>query len=318
MTQTSTQSQHTHRIRLAEEWLHSCAGCEMAFLNIGEHLLDLLQDIDIVHMPVLMDHKYYGQKGEYGQRRLPKADIGLVSGGCANEEHKEILTHMRAQCDVLVALGTCATHGGIPAMANNWGMQETYEQVFQTSTCETTSVPADHLPRPLDRVYALDELVSIDLLLPGCPPNPTHIAEIIGSLVAGRQPQLPSKSVCDTCPAIRTGKMVSKEVKRFTCNCVFDHEQPIDTMRCLLEQGFLCMGPVTMAGCARDGAPCCIRARVPCRGCYGPARQGGHQMMDMLNAVSGSGVDVKSIVDRKNMLRFSGAHNRLRVRRKRK
>ncbi len=290
----------------------------MAFLNIGEQLLDLLQDVDIVHMPVLMDHKYFGQQGQDEKRSIPRAEIGIVTGGCANEEHREILLQMREQCDVLVGLGTCATHGGIPALANGWGMQETYEQVFQTYTTEQTEVPNVNLPTPLDRVYALDELVSIDVLVPGCPPNPLHIAETVKDLAAGRMPQLPSKSVCDTCPAIRTGKMDSKEVKRFTRNSSFDPEQPLETMRCLLEQGFLCMGPVTMAGCARDGAPRCIKARVPCRGCYGPAREGGHQMLDMLNAVSGSRVNVQSIVDRKSLLRFSGAHSRLRVLKKRK
>ena len=83
-------------------------------------------------------------------------------------------------------------------------------------------------------------------------------------------------------------------------------------MRCLLEQGFLCMGPVTAAGCSQDGEPACIKARVPCRGCFGPVRHRDNQMLGMMNGLVSQGIDFKTIVDRKSMLRFSGAHGRLR------
>jgi F420-non-reducing hydrogenase small subunit len=85
-------------------------------------------------------------------------------------------------------------------------------------------------------------------------------------------------------------------------------------MKCLLEQGYLCMGPVTLAGCSgpEGGAPLCIRARVPCRGCYGPVKRTGNQLLDIMNALASNGVDVRSIVDRPSILRFCGAHGRLR------
>ena len=83
-------------------------------------------------------------------------------------------------------------------------------------------------------------------------------------------------------------------------------------MRCLLEQGLLCMGPVTAGGCGGKDTPLCIRARVPCRGCYGPVRQGGNQLLDMMNALASNGIDHRGIVDRTSLLRFSGAHGLLR------
>lgn len=300
-------------VRVAEEWLNSCSGCEIAILNIGEPLVELLSALEFVHIPVLMDNKYFGQLGDGEHLEIPEADVGIVSGGVANEEHKEVLEEMRRKCKILIALGTCATHGGLPALINSWGTKAAYEEAFSTaSTDKDAEIPSQGVPRPLDRVYALDELVDIDLLVPGCPPNPEHIAGAITALLEGKEVKLPTKSVCDTCPTVRKGKGDIKDVKRFLTNADYDPEKGIDEMRCLLEQGFMCMGPVTAAGCAKRGAPSCISARVPCRGCFGPVRNEGNQMLDMMNALASNGIDFTSVVDRKNLLRFSGAHNKLR------
>ncbi|OQX18384.1 MAG: methyl viologen-reducing hydrogenase [Desulfobulbaceae bacterium A2] len=302
-------------VRVAEEWLHSCSGCEIAILNIGEPLVELLSVLEFVHIPVLMDHKYFGQLGDQEHLTIPEADVGIVSGGCANAEHKEVLEEMRKKCKILIALGTCATHGGLPALINSWGTEAAYTEAFSTRTTDTPAdIPDQGVPKPLDRVYALDEIVPIDLMVPGCPPNPEHIAAAILALLEGKEVKLPSKSVCDTCPTIRKGKGDIKQVRRFVTNADFDPNQGIEAMRCLLEQGFMCMGPVTVAGCARRGAPSCISARVPCRGCYGPVLPQGNQMLDMMNALASNGIDFSSVVDRKNLLRFSGAHNKLRNR----
>jgi len=300
-------------VRVAEEWLHSCSGCEIAILNTGEALLDLLAKIDFVHIPVLIDNKYYGQLGDGNELTIPEADVGIVSGGVANEEHMEVLLEMRKKCKILIALGTCATHGGLPALLNSWGMKKGMEDYYSTATTEECEVPKDVVPKPLDRVYALDEKVEIDMILPGCPPNPVLITEVLTALLEGRDPAIPTKSVCDTCPTRREGKGGVSKVRRFLQNAQYDPEKPIDEMRCLLEQGLMCMGPVTAAGCASGrGAPSCISARVPCRGCFGPVRREGNQMLDMMNALASNGIDYKSVVDRRSLLRFSGSHGLLR------
>jgi len=300
-------------IRLAEEWLHSCSGCEIAFLNIGEPLIELLAELEIVHMPILMDHKYYGQCGEEQKSiSIPRADIGLVSGGVANVEQLDVLFAMREKCNTLIGLGTCATHGGIPAMLNQWSVEEGFETIFHTVTTDPCTIPDDTVPPFLDRVYAVDEKVKVDVYLPGCPPNPQMIASVIHALMRNERLELPVKSVCDTCPTICEGKGESPATHRFFDNAVYKAGEPINKMRCLLEQGLMCMGPVTVAGCAHDGIPRCISARVPCRGCFGPVRRQGNQMLDMMNALASNGLDFKSIVDRKSLLRFSGAHGHLR------
>ena len=102
-------------------------------------------------------------------------------------------------------------------------------------------------------------------------------------------------------------------MRRFLQKPKFTPGESIDKMRCLLEQGILCMGPVTRAGCGGDGTtPRCIAARVPCRGCYGPVRHEGNQRLDMLNALASNGIDIQSLPESTSLLRFSGAHNLLR------
>jgi len=301
-------------VKVASEWLNSCSGCEIAILNLGETLLDLLPQLDFVHIPVLMDHKHYGQLGDKTQIDIPKATVGLLSGGIRNEEHLEVAHEMRKKCDILIALGTCATHGGIPALINSYTNEELFDQYYHTeSTDPNELVPSQGLPKLLDRCYALDEQIKVDIYLPGCPPHPDQIATEILALLSGETPDLPFKSVCDTCPTIRLGKGKVKKIKRFITTPAFDPGQPLDQMQCLLEQGYLCAGPVTRAGCAgNDGeGPRCISARVPCRGCYGPVRQEGNQLLDMLNALASNGIDIKSLAERDSLLRFSGAHNRL-------
>ncbi len=301
-------------VTVASEWLNSCSGCEIAILNLGETLLELLPELDFVHIPVLMDHKHYGQMGDKSEIEIPEAVVGLVSGGIRNEEHLEVAREMRKKCKILIALGTCATHGGIPALINSFSNQGLTDRYYHTqSTDPEGKIPSEGLSPLLDRCYALDEHVPVDIYLPGCPPHPDHIGAAILSLLNNTPLEMPFRSVCDTCPTIRKGKGQVKTLKRFLTQPDFDPDQPLDTMRCLLEQGYLCMGPVTRVGCAgtNGDAPRCISARVPCRGCYGPVNQDGNQLLDMLNALASNGIDISSLTDRKNILRFSGAHNRL-------
>jgi F420-non-reducing hydrogenase small subunit len=303
------------RPRLSFEWLHACSGCEIALLNSGELLLGLLERVEIVHFPLLMDHKYTNRADGEGELNLPEAEIGLVSGGVASEEHLAVLRAMRARCRTLVSLGTCATHGGIPALRNQWPIATALKTVFAGSE-EGTPIP-DTVLAFLDRVYSIDEQVPVDVSLPGCPPRPESIIELLEALLAEESFHLPCKSVCETCPTIRTGKGQQK-VRRFLANAEYDPEKTVAEMRCLLEQGLLCMGPVTAGGCGGKDAPLCIRARVPCRGCYGPVRQGGNQLLDMLNALASNGMGHRDIVDRRSLLRFSGAHGLLKPLRERK
>jgi F420-non-reducing hydrogenase small subunit len=299
--------------KLSFEWLHACSGCEIALLNLGEQLLVVFDQVTIVHFPLLMDHKYGRPLDGGASFSLPEADIGLVSGGVADKEHLLVLQEMRKQCRTLIALGTCATHGGIPAMRNQWSTADTLHTVFAAEAGNNATSP---FPALLDRVYSVDEKVRVDVSLPGCPPQPQLIGAVIEALTNRESLQLPQKSVCETCPTVREGKKKIAPVQRFLQNADYDRDQPVSGMRCLLEQGLVCMGPVTAGGCGGKDTPLCLRARVPCRGCYGPVQPGGNQLLDMMNALASNGIDYRAIVDRKSLLRFSGAHGLLKPARK--
>jgi F420-non-reducing hydrogenase small subunit len=286
----------------------------MSLLNAGGPSLSLLAGFDILHMPILMDHKYFGVGGPTQQIDIPKAGVGLISGGLRNEQQLRIAEKMRRQCDIILAFGTCAAYGGIPAMMNLFEDEDLFRRYYRTAEgTDAAPDPLQVIPPFLERTFALDEKIGVDFVVPGCPPHPDSIASALESILEGKSPQLPLVSVCDSCPAKREGKGSVQRIRRFVKNARYQPDKPISEMRCLLDQGFLCMGPVTLAGCAgmNGGPPRCIEARVPCRGCHGPVRKGGNQIMDMLNALVSNGIDTKNLADRLSLLRFSGAHGRL-------
>lgn len=307
-------------VKIAEEWLNSCSGCEIAILNIGDVLVDLLPQLEFVHIPVLIDKKYYGQTGENKELDIPEAVVGIVSGGVRNSEHLEVLKKMRERCQILIALGTCATDGGIPALGNMYSLQEIKDFMYRESPTTVAGPDPDyknyHIPEAFETVTALDEHVKVDIKLPGCPPHPDWIAAAVLALLDGKtELNLPERSVCDTCPTIRHSKKSAGDLKRVLESPEFDPTKPVNEMRCLLEQGFMCLGPVTRAGCSgmTGSAPRCIATRVPCRGCYGPVKDGALPIVDYVGALSTVGYDPRKMVDRRGYLcRFSGAHSVLR------
>ena len=296
--------------RIAAEWFSICGGCEVTILDIGEPLIDVLKQVEIVHMPVLMDHKLFGQTGENAEMDIPPADVGLISGGIRSEEHKQLAQEMRKKCKVLISLGSCACFGGIPALNNLYTTDEILHKVYRDSvSTESNGIPNEQIPPLTDRVYALHEVVKVDAYLPGCPTTPEMVAGALLALLAGKPlPTLPSKSVCDECPTKREKKSVSTLKRRFE-DPEFTPGAPLTEMRCLMEQGYLCLGPATRAGCGgSDGNPRCIRAYMPCEGCFGPLSEKANPMVDMMGALSSIGLDPKQIPDRAATFnRFAGA-----------
>jgi len=248
---------------------------------------------------------------------LPKADIGLISGGIKTRDHLKIAQAMREACDIIVGFGTCALYGGIPALANAYSNEEIKECCLKGDKKNASeSLSSDYVPGFLEACSALDEKIKVDIRLPGCPPHPDHIFRLLKALINGQPCHLPEKSVCDNCPAAREGKGQVKDLKRplhLPDWKNYSEEAGQDPLTCFIEQGFLCMGPVTMNGCGGDqGFARCIMAGVPCRGCYGPVKGRSNQRLDMLNALVSNGINIQSLPETASLLRFSGAHGLLR------
>jgi F420-non-reducing hydrogenase small subunit len=257
--------------------------------------------------------------GDGTEMEVPEAQVGIISGGVRNEENVVLAETMRARVDTLIAMGTCASSGGIPALANQFPVEEIYRRVYQgNSTTDPGETPREGVPALLDRVYALDEIVSVDLKLPGCPTTPEMFASAVLHLLKGTPLDLPDKSVCDTCPVVREKKAGAGAMLKRPLEPVAGAGEPLSTVRCLMEQGFLCQGPATRAGCSGAGdAPRCISAYMPCRGCYGPLSDDANPMVDMMGALSSVGLNPRDIPDRAAQFnRFAGA-GRLRPKRQR-
>jgi len=305
-------------VNVFEDWLNACSGCEISILNIGDPLLDVLPQLNFVHITPLIDHKLFGQLGEKMEMDVPESVVGIVTGGVRTEEQKHELQEIRKKTKFLIALGTCACHGGVPAQANMFKNEEVFEKVFrQSPSTEPSPDPQDpNVPKWTPTCAALDEVVKVDISIPGCPPHPDWIVEALTALLQGKSSwSLPERSVCDTCPVIREKKSGGGPVKRWLENMPFNPEEGLDKMRCINEVGYLCQGPVTLAGCAgKTGVPRCIQGRTPCRGCFGPIRKGAQPMVEMMGALSSVGLDAKAMLDRRAMLnRYIGGHGVLKV-----
>ena len=300
-------------VKIAEEWLNICGGCEVSILDIGEPLLELLPKLEFVHMPVLMDHKYFGQIGEKTVLEIPEADVGIISGGIRNDKEKHVAEEMRKKCKTLISLGSCACFGGIPALANQYPLIDLYEKVYrQSKTTDSADTPTEDIPPLTDRVYALDEIVKVDVYIPGCPTSPELIANALTSLLEGKPFEIPERSVCDDCPVKREKKAITS-IKR-PLESIIPPGQKLEDSRCFMELGYLCLGPVTKSGCGgSEKTPRCIKAVMPCRGCFGPIRTGANPMVEMMGALSSIGLDPKLILDRRSTFqRYIGAQGRLR------
>lgn len=301
-------------IRLAQEWFTICGGCEVSILDVGEPLLDILSKLEIVHMPVLMDHKVYGQTGENTEIEIPPADVGIITGGIRTEEHRLLAQEMRKKCTTLVAMGSCACNGGIPALANLSTTQDMLEKIYRGSvSTESNGLPTEQVPALTDRLYAISEVVKVDVKLPGCPTTPELFVEAVTALLEGKPFAVSGKSVCDECPFMREKKSVSA-LKRPLEPIAFEPGGDMKAVRCIMEQGYLCLGPATKSGCGgEEGTPRCIRAYMPCRGCFGPLADNANPMVDMMGALASIGLDAKLIPDRAATFnRFAGAQGRLR------
>ena len=301
---TATTNQAKPKGKLAIYWAASCGGCEISILGIDAKILDVAQAFDIVLCPCIMD----GKARDIEDMADGAIDVCLFNGGIRNSEQEYMARLLRRKSKVLIAFGSCASEGCIPGLGNLHNRQEIFDNSYQeTASTENPSGTRPqpvtkvaegnlHLPVFYDTLKTLDQTVPVDYYLPGCPPESPRIWEAIEAIVTGKLPPAGSvigeqSTVCDVCPRTRHEKKV-KAFKR-TWEVIPDAEQ------CLLEQGLICCGIATRAGC---GA-LCPQVNSPCIGCYGPpegVEDYGARLLSGLASVidSGDPAEIEAIIDK--------------------
>jgi len=170
--------------RLATTSLAGCFGCHMSFLDIDDRILQVFELVDFDKSPI-DDFKEFTER----------CAVGLIEGGCCNEDNVEVLRDFRKHCDVLVSIGDCATMGGIPALRNMVPLRECLEEAYLKGPSvynPSGQVPDnDEVPLMLDKVYPAHEVVKIDYYLPGCPPPADTLFAALVALLSDEPIDLP-------------------------------------------------------------------------------------------------------------------------------
>lgn len=221
--ETAATTTRRPRPRLAVFKFASCDGCQLSLLDCENELLAVAEAVEIAWFPEASSRL---EPGPY--------DIALVEGSITTPHDAQRIHEVRRSARLVVTIGACATAGGIQSL-KNWADHEDYLRCVYArpeyiSTLATSTPIADH--------------IKVDYELRGCPISRHQLLDVIGALVKGQRPRLPSHSVCLDC-------------KRKGTVCVE------------VAQGIPCLGPVTHSGC---GAICPTYDRG-CYGCFGPVSQ---------------------------------------------
>lgn len=216
--------------KLAVWKFSSCDGCQLSILDCEDELLAISDALRIAYFP------------EATRAQLPGPyDLSLVEGSITTPEDIHRIQRVRKQSKVLVAIGACATSGGIQALRNFASVKEfagyVYPHPEYLETLTTSTAIADH--------------VKVDYELRGCPISKAQLLEFVSAVLHGRAPNLPTSSVCEEC-------------KRRGTPCV------------MVSRGIPCLGPVTIAGC---NALCPAYGRG-CYGCFGPKEHPNTESMN--------------------------------------
>ncbi|MBU7032572.1 MAG: NADH:ubiquinone oxidoreductase [Theionarchaea archaeon] len=232
----------------------SCEGCQLQIANLEEAVIDVAKLVDIVSFrEVMKEHS-----NDY--------DIAVVEGSIMRPMDEVRLKEIRKNAKILVALGACACIGCVQRMLNQWPISESKQVVYGDAD------PKDVENNPYFENFptkALDEIVTVDAYIPGCPINRDEFCNVLVALVQGKKPPIPDYPVCVEC----------KKKENV----------------CLFELGKVCMGPVARAGC---GAVCPSHGSE-CEACRGfvdhPEEQAHTEVLKKY------GIDLEGIVQRKTM-----------------
>jgi len=194
-----------------------CEGCQLSVLNLESQFLELLELVEVVEFREVMDD------------RADALDIAFVEGSISRATDVKCLQDIRRRSRTLVALGACADTAGVNALSHFRNLSSLKAEIYDNST----------LLNDIEQPQPLSAFVLVDARIPGCPIDGKEFLATLQSLIIGREPELPSFSVCVECK--------------------------LAELPCTFEKEIVCLGPVTRAGCRAQ----CIEGGDRCRGCRG-------------------------------------------------
>lgn len=196
-----------------------CEGCQLQIVNMEEEILYLISIVNPVQWREAMSE----ESDDY--------DIVLIEGSITRPEDEERLRRIREKAKIVVALGACAASGGVNRIKNALNLQEAKEIVYGAAA----NMP--HLETAPTK--AVDEVVTVDYKVYGCPIDRREFAYIVRCLALGKIPEIPGYPVCVEC-----------KLKENICR--YEYRE-------------ICLGPLTRAGCGAR----CPSLDTWCFGCRG-------------------------------------------------
>lgn len=290
------------KIKLAIYWAAACGGCDVSLLDTHERILTIGDMADIVMWPIASD----GKEKDIEAMNDGDITVSIISGAVRNSENEHMVKLLRKKSKIVVCYGTCACFGGSPALANlvTGGADEILDYVYAKTTSSASFQADYHADKPVipqtsyqapegeltiptlyNTVKTLDQVIDVDYYVPGCPPLPETISQMLKAVMDFAYNDVPlppkgtmigvtTKTLCEECPR-------KKENARITKICE-PHEVDVKDGVCLMDQGILCLGPATVGGCGAR----CTKVGQPCRGCYGPTDSVQEQGASMFTAVA--------------------------------
>lgn len=252
----------------------ACSGCAVSLLNtasptIKNVLIDQIAPgihINLRFHPVIMaaagelaieamEDTASQRKGEYVlvvDGAVPTA-TDAIYGAVGERDGKPVtmsqrLTELATDAFAVIALGTCASFGGIPAAKPNPTGAQTVKKVLDDNGIQ----------KPL-------------INIPGCPPHPDWFVGTVASIIMNG---LPTADDLDDLlrPKAFFGTLIHENCPR---RAYFDEgkfAKKFGDEGCLYELG--CKGPITSADCPlrrwNNGTNWVIGAGAPCNGCTQP------------------------------------------------
>jgi len=202
--------------------LTGCAGDQLVIVNAEDELLDIVRLLDVKDFLMASSDN----------DTAADLDIALVEGAVVSARDEVALRRIRERSRLLVAVGTCAVWGGIPALDRGQDRVRLLDDVYGKPGADFDTLPA----------RALHEVVKVDMAVTGCPIEKHEIIAAIASLLNGDRPLAVTTPVCAEC-------------KMRENNCL------------LVEKSIPCVGHLTAAGCGAR----CPSLGIPCLGCRGPS-----------------------------------------------